>query len=512
MRFPDFLDKQTLATPDVIAVTFGDHDYSYREIRDKSRAVAGALNASGIPPRAKVASWLTNCPAFFAIQTGIHRTQFVWMPINPRATADECIANIEAFDAKWLFIDARFSADLKKIAELATNLQGIVVVNGSAEGFASFDDFCRSGTPPVTDADVGPRECVTLVTTGGTTGKPKGIARINSNWSTLVTNYRLAAPVDGPLINLVATPLTHVAGDIALSVFARGGINIVMERPTPEAILLAIHRHRVNYLFVPPTMLYMMLASPSIRDFDYSSLRYLMYGAAPISRDKLMEAWRVFGPVMTQLYGLMEATSTVSIMTPEEHLLALGTERFGSIGRGSPMVMMDVVNDAGISLPVGEKGEIVCRGANLCAGYEGNKEASQAAFRNGWFYSGDIGVKDEMGYVSVVDRSKDIIISGGFNIFPGEVEQVIWMHPAVQDCAVVGRAHEKWGEQVTAVIELKAGCELDTDELLAACKAKLGSIKAPKQILIWNELPRSNVGKVLKKDIRIRLAGDEGAH
>ena len=117
-----------------------------------------------------------------------------------------------------------------------------------------------------------------------------------------------------------------------------------------------------------------------------------------------------------------------------------------------------------------------------------------------------------MQLVSVVDRSKDIIISGGFNIFPGEVEQVIWMHPAVQDCAVVGRAHEKWGEQVTAVIELKAGCELDTDELLAACKAKLGSIKAPKQILIWNELPRSNVGKVLKKDIRIRLAGDEGAH
>ena len=124
----------------------------------------------------------------------------------------------------------------------------------------------------------------------------------------------------------------------------------------------------------------------------------------------------------------------------------------------------------------------------------------------------DIGVKDEMGYVSVVDRSKDIIISGGFNVFPGEIEQVIWTHPSVQDCAVVGRPHEKWGEQVTAVIELKPGCELDTAELLAACKAKLGSIKAPKQILIWNELPRSNVGKVLKKDIRIRLAADKVAH
>jgi acyl-CoA synthetase (AMP-forming)/AMP-acid ligase II len=506
MRFPDFLDKQTLATPDAVAVMFGEHAYSYREIREKSRAVAGALNACGIPQGSKVASWLTNCPAFFVIQTGIHRTRFVWMPINPRADAEECIANIEAFDAKWLFIDARFLADLKKIAELATSLEGIVVVNGVAEGFVSLDDFCRTGTAPAADADTGPGDCVTLVTTGGTTGKPKGIARINPNWSTLVTNYRLAAPVDGPLINLVATPLTHVAGDIALSVFARGGVNIVMERPTPEAILQAIERHRMNYLFVPATMLYMMLASPRIRDFNYSSLRYLMYGAAPISRDKLIEAWRVFGPVMTQLYGLMEATSTVSIMTPQEHFLALGTERFGSIGRGSPMVMMDVVNDDGASLPVGERGEIACRGANLCAGYEGNNEATRAAFRNGWFYSGDIGVKDEMGYISVVDRSKDIIISGGFNIFPGEIEQVIWTHPSVQDCAVVGRPHEKWGEDVTAVIELKPGCELDAAELLVTCRAKLGSIKAPKQILIWKQLPRSNVGKVLKKDIRAELS------
>jgi acyl-CoA synthetase (AMP-forming)/AMP-acid ligase II len=512
MRLPDFIDKQTIATPDAPAVVFEDRTYSYREIRDQSRALAAALNACGLPPGAKIACWLANSPAFFPIQVGVHRTHFVWMPLNPRATADECIANIETFGAKWLFIDARFLTDLPKIAELATSLKGIVVVNGVAEGFLCFDDFCRDSTVWSADADIAANDCVTFVTTGGTTGKPKGITRTNPNWATVVTNYRLALPVDGPLVNLVATPLTHVAGQIALSVLARGGVNVILERPTPDAILEAIGRYRVNYLFVPPTLLYMMLASQRLPHFDYSSLRYLMYGAAPISRDKLLEAWRVFGPVMTQLYGLSEATSTVSIMTPREHLEALGTERFGSIGRGSPMVMTDVVDDGGKPLPAGERGEIACRGWNLCAGYEGNEEATRAAFRNGWFYSGDIGVKDEAGYIRVVDRSKDVIISGGFNVFPGEVEQVIWTHPSVQDCAVVGLPHEKWGEQVTAVVELKPGCTLNEAELLKACKDKLGSVKAPKQILIWNELPRSNVGKVLKRDIRIRLAGDKLAY
>jgi acyl-CoA synthetase (AMP-forming)/AMP-acid ligase II len=205
---------------------------------------------------------------------------------------------------------------------------------------------------------------------------------------------------------------------------------------------------------------------------------------------------------MTQLYGLMEATSTVSIMGPEEHLAALETERFGSIGRGSPLVMIDVVNEDGQIAATGEKGEVVCRGPNLCRGYEQNPEATAVAFKSGWFHTGDIGYRDDGGYVRLVDRSKDIIISGGFNIYPGEVEQVIWTHPAIQDCAVIGVPHEKWGEAVTAVVELKPGASVDENDLIELCKHQLGSIKTPKKIEIWDALPRSIVGKVLKKDIR----------
>jgi acyl-CoA synthetase (AMP-forming)/AMP-acid ligase II len=281
-------------------------------------------------------------------------------------------------------------------------------------------------------------------------------------------------------------------------------LNVVLAKPDPAVILESIERHRTTHVFVPPTLLYMMLSQPNVRSLDYGSLRYLMYGAAPISLEKLREAWSVFGPVMAQLYGLMEATSTVSIMPPWEHAAAISgkPERLGSFGRGSPLTMVDVVDESGRSLPPGEKGEVTCRGSNLFKGYVANPEATAKALRHGWFYTGDIGVKDEDGYVHLVDRSKDLIITGGYNVFPGEIEQVIWTHPSVQDCAVIGVPDDKWGEAVTAVVELKPGLSIAADEVIAMCKDRLGSIKAPKNVVVWPQLPRSNVGKVLKKDIR----------
>jgi acyl-CoA synthetase (AMP-forming)/AMP-acid ligase II len=343
---------------------------------------------------------------------------------------------------------------------------------------------------------------VTLISTGGSTGRPKGVMRVSANWLTLIVNYRLKLFAGSQPVNLVAAPLSHVAGEVAQAVFAEGGVNVILSKPNPDLILEAIDRHKITSLFVPPTLLYMMLARNVPGKFDFGSLRHLMYGAAPISLEKLREAWSVFGPVMTQLYGLMEATSTVSIMGPDEHADALESSRFGSIGRGSPLVMIDIQDEDGRFVAAGERGEVVCRGTNLCGGYEGNAEATAAAFRDGWFRSGDIGVKDEQGYVHLVDRSKDIIISGGFNVYPGEVEQVLWTHPAIQDCAVIGIPDEKWGEAVTAVVELKPGAKVGESELIELCKDRLGSVRTPKSVAIWETLPRSNVGKVLKKDIR----------
>jgi acyl-CoA synthetase (AMP-forming)/AMP-acid ligase II len=223
-----------------------------------------------------------------------------------------------------------------------------------------------------------------------------------------------------------------------------------------------------------------------------------------MSLQKLDEAWEVFGPVMTQLYGLMEVTSTAAMMRPSEHAASRGAKpgRLASCGRGSPSVMIDIIDDKGNSMPPGTRGEVAIRGNTLMKGYDANPSATAEAIQNGWFRSGDIGFKDEQGYLYLVDRKKDLIISGGFNIFPGEVEQIIWTHPAVQDCAVIGVPDDKWGEAVTAVVELKPGMSLVEDDVISLCKERLGSIKAPKKVVVWQALPRSNVGKVLKKDIR----------
>lgn len=508
MRLFDFFDKQADTQPNATAVVYEGMSMTYRDIQDQSRRIARALMATELDHGAKIACWIPNHPSFFAVQIGIHRTPFVWLPLNPRATAAECAANMQAFDAEWLFIDAQFGPYIDVIRTSVPTLRGVIALNGEVAGCISMEEFCGAMSANSVDVDIKPMDTVTLITTGGSTGRPKGVMRTSMNWATLIVNYRLKLFQGVPTVNLVATPLSHVAGEVAQAVFAEGGVNIILTKPDPVLILEAIDKYRITSLFVPPTLLYMMLSRHLPGKYDYSSLRHLMYGAAPVSVDKLREAWSVFGPVMAQLYGLMEATSTVSIMSPDEHAEALDLSRFGSVGRGSPLVMIDVFDERGQPVAPGEKGEVVCRGPNLCKGYEGNPDATRAAFQSGWFHTGDIGFKDPDGYLHLVDRSKDLIISGGFNVYPGEVEQVLWTHPAVQDCAVIGVPHEKWGEAVTAVVELKPGASVLEDELMALCKDQLGSIKAPKSVEIWKTLPRSIVGKVLKKDIRERYWKD----
>ncbi|MEO8558658.1 MAG: AMP-binding protein, partial [Rhodospirillales bacterium] len=263
----------------------------------------------------------------------------------------------------------------------------------------------------------------------------------------------------------------------------------------------------VTHIYMPPTLIYMMLAHPQVRNFDYSSLKNLVYASAPMSADKLVEALDVFGPVLTQTYGQAEACMICTFFSPAEHAEALKTnqrQRLTSCGRTTPFMRLEVMDDDGELLPRGERGEVVVRGGLVMKGYYNNPEATAEASKFGWHHTGDVGVIDEDGFVYIVDRKKDMIISGGFNIYPSEIEQVLWSHPAVQDCAVIGVPDEKWGEAVKAVIELKLGQQVAAEELLVLCRQKLGGMKTPKTVEFIDALPRSPVGKVLKKDLRAR--------
>jgi acyl-CoA synthetase (AMP-forming)/AMP-acid ligase II len=286
---------------------------------------------------------------------------------------------------------------------------------------------------------------------------------------------------------------------------AAGATQIILPGFDAAKVVNAIETEGVTHMFLPPTAIYMLLAHPAIKQHDFSSLEHFIYAAAPMSVDKLKECLEVFGPVMTQTFGQAEAPMLCTFLSPQEHMVIGDPDkekRLASCGRPTLLTPVEIMDDDGNLMPAGERGEIVVRGNLVMPGYYKNPEATAEVSTFGWHHTGDIGFKDEDGYVYIVDRKKDMIISGGFNVYPSEIEQIIWGHPAVQDCAVIGVPDEKWGEAVKAVIELKQGSSTNSDEIIALCKAKLGSVKAPKSVDFWDSLPRSAVGKVRKKDIR----------
>jgi acyl-CoA synthetase (AMP-forming)/AMP-acid ligase II len=304
-------------------------------------------------------------------------------------------------------------------------------------------------------------------------------------------------------VHLVAAPMTHGAGVVGLMMMAEGASNVVLPSADALGILMAIERHQVTHFYIPPTVLYNMLAHPRVREFDYSSLRAIVLAAAPVAPAKFREAMEVFGPVMCQSFGQAEAPMFLTFLATRDLLEAPeGSDRWSSCGRATLGQRIEIMDDEGRLLPPGSRGEIVARGDLVFGGYYENAAATEEVSKFGWHHTGDVGYKDESGFVYIVDRKKDMIVTGGFNVFSAEVEHVIAGHPAVEDCAVVGIPDEKWGEAVKAVIQLKPGAQAQGDEIVQLVKSKLGSVHAPKTVDFVASLPRSPNGKVLKREIR----------
>jgi acyl-CoA synthetase (AMP-forming)/AMP-acid ligase II len=305
--------------------------------------------------------------------------------------------------------------------------------------------------------------------------------------------------------HLVVAPMTHSAGILGCMHFARGGTNVIARKVEPGAILSDIQTYKVTHLFLPPTVLYMMLAHPDVKKYDYSSLQHFLIAAAPSSLEKVKEAIGVFGPVMSECFGQAECPAAITMKAPWDYLGPNGEideARLQSVGRPAVFNTVAILDDEGCELPRGEMGEICVKGALVTPGYYKQPEAMAEIRSFGWHHTGDIGVMDGDGFITMMDRKRDMIISGGFNVYPNEIEQVIAAHPKVQECAVIGVPDEKWGEAVKAVVLLKPGASVDAEELIHLVKGQLGGVKAPKSIDFVADLPRSPAGKVMKKEIR----------
>ncbi|KAB2912764.1 MAG: AMP-binding protein [Hyphomicrobiaceae bacterium] len=505
MNLIDFFDKAVARQPDRPVMIFENQPWSYRSVDVFATRIAHGLREMGIGRESKCAVLSRNHPLAFVALLGILKAHGAWVPLNPGDGTDHALYLCEFFDVEVVFFQAEHVETVDLIRAKVRGVRHLICLDADLPGCHSLEAWASryEATPIFLPWD--PDAVCMVRGTGGTTGRPKGVMNTNRNFEVTIANYLASLRFDGPPVYLAAPPLTHAPAIFAFVTIALAGTIVIHRKFDAKATLEAIEQHRVSLLYLPPTAMYGLLSHPDVRNHDYSSLRHFVYGAAPTAASKLREAIDVFGPVMTQAYGQTEVPTSVTLMPPAALYAADGSlheQRLLSCGQPTPFTRVALMDDDGSIVPPGKIGEIVVQGGLVMKGYYKNPEATAEASKYGWHHTGDLAYQDEEGFIYICDRKKEMIITGGFNVYPLEVEQVILSHPAVQDCAVVGVPDEKWGEAIKAVIELKHGCSVSGAEIIATCKGKLGSVKAPKSVDFIDVLPRSPVGKVMRKEVR----------
>jgi acyl-CoA synthetase (AMP-forming)/AMP-acid ligase II len=506
MNLIDFFDRSATAHPERPVLAFGDRSWTYREAADLATRIAHGLKAFGLARETKCAVLSRNDPLAFNALLGILKARGTWVPLNVANAAPENLCIVEFFDVEVLFYQQEFESFARLVKERLPAVKHFVCLDELGE-------WARLQPAEPIRIPWDPEGVCMLRGTGGTTGHPKGVMNTNRNFETNIAVFLGCMHLAAPPVYLACTPMTHAAGVLSFVTIAAGGTVVIQRKFDPQETLAAIGRHGVSLIMLPPTAIYTALLQPNVRQFDYSSLRHFFYGGAPMSAKKLREAIEVFGPVMTHSYGQTEAPTCITFMGPSEHLDERGgiaERRLLSCGRPSPFVRVELMDDKGELVPPGQVGEIVVQGGLVMKGYYKNPQATAEAFRHGWHHTGDLAYRDEQGYLYLCDRKNEVIVTGGFNVCPLEVEQVLMGHDCVQNCAVVGVPDDRWGEAVKAVVELKPGRTVSEDELIAMCKQRIGGVKAPKSVDFVDSIPTTAIGKVLRRDVRNRYwAGRE---
>jgi acyl-CoA synthetase (AMP-forming)/AMP-acid ligase II len=512
MRSIDYFDKMVRLRPGHTILISGKIRHTYGEMHRLTHRLAGAMHASGLKHQEPVAIMSPNHGAILTALLGLWRAGAVWIPVNTRNALDANIAYLNYVRAGWLFYHSSLAEDARRVQREVSSIRRLICLDAADGEHPSLDAFMLpEGAPDAPDLGdpVGnPDELTAIIATGGTTGPAKGVRIMNRSWGTLMETIGNLMPADNPVC-LACAPLTHAAGPVAMAAVAMGATISVLPGFDAEDVMRAIQRDRVTHMFLPPTALYAMLAHPNVRDYDYSSLRYFLLAGSPVSPDKLRQAVEIFGECMCQSYGQTECHMIATWLPPHEVAAAARgehPERLASCGKASYSVRVELMDDDGNILPTGEVGEIVARGGIVGGGYFEMPEATAEATAHGWHHTGDVGRRDEHGYYYIVDRKKDMVVSGGFNVYSAEVEGAIMELDAVAEAAIIGIPHEKWGEQVHAVVVKRS--EIDAAAIIAHAKARLGSVQAPKTVEFVDAIPRTAAGKMDKKALRAPYWGD----
>jgi long-chain acyl-CoA synthetase len=489
--------------PDQIALHFEGERISYDALDRRASQVAQGLLRAGIAPKTRVAVLAKNHPGFFELWFGAAKANVVLVPVNFRLAPPEIAYVVNDARAELLFVGPDFYDIVEKVAPELAGVRAIIALDGKHPawtGYAAWRDREKPVDPLLPHRG---DDCAIQMYTSGTTGHPKGAQLSHDNLLTLLPGaLRTWGLWRDDDVNLVCMPLFHIGGSgWGLVGLYRGIENVVTRDFDPPAILRLIEERRITKALFVPAMMLFLLQAPQCRETDFSSLDLIVYGASPAPIDLLRSALKVFGCGLAQVYGLTETTGAITYLPPEDHG-EHAIERMKSCGKAADGIEIKVVDALGQALPAGEVGEVVCRTPQIMLGYWNLPDASARAIRDGWFHTGDAGYLDKDGYLFIYDRVKDMIISGGENIYPAEVESALFGHPAIADVAVIGVPDAQWGEAVKAIVVKKPGVPVSEKELIDYARQRIAGYKVPRSVDFIDALPRNPTGKILKRELR----------
>jgi fatty-acyl-CoA synthase/long-chain acyl-CoA synthetase len=474
----------------------------YLKLDMVSNQVANAVRKLGYGPGDRIAVAMSNvleCPMAIL---GVMKSGATFSGLNPMMSEVDMGYILDDAQAKMVFIDAVALDKIVKLMPDRSSLKHVVVLGENVpKGFTAWSDFIDSASEDDPGPNARPDDEFNISYTGGTTGNPKGVVNSQSGYFFNLVAHCVDTPIQASDKMLLMTPLAHAAGLLMLAGTVKGSSFIVEKAFDPFKALELVEKEKVTTVFMVPTIIYMLLDILKQKKYDTSSLRLILYGAAPIAENRLAEALEVFGPIFFQKYGQVEIANMITTLTPEDHIRAMQYPKLlQSCGRPDSMTNVRIVDDNDVDVPPGSAGEIIVKAPYLMKGYLNQPELTANTLKGGWLHTGDMGRFDEEGYLYIVDRKKDMVVTGGMNVFSAEVEECIAKHPKVKQVAVIGIPDEKWGEAVTAIIVPNG--DISSDEIIQFCQGKLSKYAVPKNVFFKDSLPMTLIGKTDKKVLR----------
>ena len=484
----DFFWRAAERWPQRIAIDTPQGGIRYDALARRVAALAAGLQAMDAAPQSRVGICAGNSADHIAALLAVLACGKVWVPLNPKSTQPEIGRILDATEPSILLCDAGGAALLEGAA---------VSPLAFGEGVAALERAHADAPRPALEL---PADAVQAIKfTGGTTGAPKGVMQPVRAWMAAIANQIQAWGLDADDRYVMAAPITHGTSTYVLPILAQGGCLVVLDGTGAEAVRAAFRERGGTVCFMPPPLIYMLMALPGASREDFPRLRRLIYGGAPMPPEQIRKARAFFGPVLGTTYGQTEAPQILTVMRPEDFE---DESLWSAVGRATWFSDLAIMAPDGRLLPRGEVGEVVARGDLLMSGYWRLPGQTAATLVDGWLHTGDRGLIDARGYLHLKDRLRDLVITGGFNVYPVDVENALSQHPAVQECAVFGIPDAHWGEAVQAAVQLRPGQQADEAQLIAFVRQRLGPVQTPKRIHLHASLPRSPVGKVLKSAVR----------